>query len=356
MIQNPHNKIRGVWRFNNSLEDEISTNNFVTDQVPQFNSFSVFDFVLSKQISKRGLVIKNGTMLNAGSDFDFAADGYASIVLFWWYSPAPLGQVKHTVTRQSTPALAPIVAKATPEIANGTETISSGEWVIMEIGASKTHNAIRLCLCENGESVTKVIDSTPYLPGLHHIAFLYWKNEVNFVTIFIDGKPSNYVSRPSEMIVSHPTDLRINEVIYGHSAHRKIQDGAIISELVVANIGGDNVVSFPLKMMRFGLEFIVESDTLFNDPTFNGFVFEQSSTITTKQIIKSGEDVIVTRSDGSFLLGQRPIWDNNIDFNKNEDLLRLKSNVTDDCPPNQDKRTMCLTSTGLHVRGVSIRV
>lgn len=351
-----------MWRFNGSLEEELYGKDFeIGNTAPTYGNLDIFDFSQSKNVTRRGLEFVDGVTFSAGTDFDFSVDEYEVVVSFWWYSPGAVGQTRHAITRRLVPKMAPIVAKANSSISDGVETISRGEWIISEIGVSSTRNAIQLAVCENGLGPTHVFESASYLPGLHHVAFIYRRNSYgkDFIILSIDGKPGTHEMGPATITPVGTSALRINDIGFGYTAHRSEQAGGIIADLVLLNTSNSESTSWPLTVMRFGLEYIADADKIGSIPSFNAFVFQQPSTITTKQIFKVGENIIAARSNGELLSGARPIWDTVLGFKTPQDVDKLITSETDDCPigrPDETKKTVCWTENGLRVQGATIRI
>lgn len=364
MITNPNSSVEGVWRFNGTLEEEIAAQDFeIETTVPTYGNVTVFDFAQSKNVSRQGLKFVDGVSFNAGTNFNFKPSTYQCLISFWWYSSSALGQVRHTITKRLASKIAPIIAKANSSISDGIETVSNGEWIISEVGVSSTQNAIQVAVCSSGTSPDYIFQSEPYLPGLHHVGFAYIPNGDgnDIVTLIIDGKPGVYHIGGSSITVAAPTSLRINDIGYGYTAHKTTQVGGVILDLVaIASSSVGDTPFKPLTAMRFGLEYIVESDKTGNIPTFNGFAFRQPSTVTTTNVFKSGENIIVSRSNGELLSGARPIWDTVMTFKNPQSVLKLNTGTIDDCPDDgtfdETKKTVCWTENGLRIQGATVRI
>lgn len=362
MISNPFAAVRGVWRFKGNLDDEISGNDFESDSgVVDFGNISIFDFFLNKLTSRQGLKFSDGVSLSAGSDFDFTYSGsYQLLIMFWWYSPGLVGQTKHAITRKITPKIAPIIAKANSSITDGIETITAGEWVISEIGASSTTNAIQLSICGSGGNPTHTVISDEYTPGLHHIGIVMQLSSPtnDYYAITIDGKPGTYFNGPTTITPAAPSSIRINQIGHGYTAHKTTQTDAIIGDLSVIAYG-INTASWPLRMMRFGVEYVTENSLVSSVPTFNAIAYSQPSTTSTNQILNYGESIILGRSNGDIVVGQRGIWDNDIDFSGQSSVGKLNTSEIDDCPIDGDfenKKTVCWTENGVRIQGATIRI
>lgn len=363
MIDNIFSEVKGVWLFNNSLDDEVSNNDFqIVSNAPVYGNFQVFDVITSQNVTKTGLKFTGTTSFTAGSDFDLSTSGYQMLLMFWWYSPGSVGLTEHSITRKPTPRQSPIIAKANSTIVGGIESITSGEWIVSEIGVDNEKNAIQFSICAGGTSPTHVFKSESYHPGLHHIGILYIKNTLgnDIIVLIVDGFPGEYNTGPNTITPVGLSDIRINDIGFGYTAHKTTQSGAILGDLIIMKYGNPVSVRAPLKMMTFGLNYVVQSDKIFSFATYNAFIFQQSSTVTTNQISKSGDNIVLAKSDGHILVGSRPIWDTEIKFENPDSLLHLNTGNVDNCPslPTSDrtKKLACWTPNGLFIQGTTIKL
>lgn len=359
-----NSQVRGIWTFVSTLEEEVSSSDFqIVSSGATYSNLSLFDFDQSKNVTQKGLQFVEGVTFDAGNGFDFTHSGtgiYQLLIVFWWYSTTALGQTQHAITKRLTPKVAPILAKATSSTASGIETITAGEWIISEIGYSETQNAIQFAMCEGGGAPTHIFTSEPYLPGLHCIGIVMRPVAAgsDLVNIVIDGKPGTWHFGPATL-ANGVSDLTLNNVGFGYTAHQTTQTG-IIGDLVITSSVYSDVISHPLKYMRFGWQNIVtdESDNL---PTFNAIAYDQPSTVTTNQVFTIGENIVAARSDGELVSGARPIWDNVFSFNNPSSVSQLNTSTTDPCPASGEefdatKKTVCWTEDGLRVQGATVRI
>jgi hypothetical protein len=305
--------VLGLWKFNPSLDDTARTGDFEPDSDDvAYGTFNKYNLMLGITEQKTGLEF-NDTSFTAGSDFDFTNidDEYRVAIGFWWYSPAALGFTRHVTTRNATPLVAPIIAKANSSVTSGIEEITAGEWIVSEVGYSETQNVIRFELCSGGTNPTHVYESDPYTPGLHHVYATYSCLGSSAVArIAIDGKYESQHIGPSgaSALANTSSDLRLNTVVSGSTSHKTTQTGAIISNLIIRTAGEFNDDD-GVRMMNFGWEYIAQEDLSWQEFSFVGVGYHQPITISTTGLIHQSGDMIVARSDGSILRGYRPIWD-----------------------------------------------
>jgi len=230
--------VRGLWLLNGDLEDSVSNNDFVSsDYIDTYENYQSFNLFTNSIETKQGLQFLSGRYFSAGNNFaSFMADGnYDLAIAFWYVSPTALGLTRHAITRKNVPLEAPIIAKADTITVAGLESITSGEWIITEIGVSKTQNAIRIYFCESSSTVSHIFESLPYTPGKIHV-FINYSSYGSFgvVKIDINGKQGFQFIGPNN-ISDTSSDITLNKVGFGYTAHKTTQSGAIISELIVKN-------------------------------------------------------------------------------------------------------------------------
>jgi hypothetical protein len=345
--------ILGVWDFDRNMADQYLTNDF--DRSSGLNTYSLvskYNLVSKSVESVYGLDIVEGASWYAGSDFQCRSGlNYNMSMNFWWYSPAPLGLMRHVITKETTSVMSPVIAKADSSISAGVETITAGEWVLCEVGVSETQNAMRFYICAGGTYPTFAIESEPYLPGLHNVNVLLFGHTGNGIaSVEIDGKQASYSMTPvstfGTAVPPHTTgQLRINSIGFGQTAHKTTQVGAIISELVLRSDfidAGDST-----RICRYGWNFAISPETAFDKFAYLGLGYEQPSTISTNMIVSSGSDLVVARSNGDILRGSRPIWDTEHDFEDSRILPLLKAS---------DVRKVSIADSKLTVSGASIRI
>jgi len=350
--------VKGIWTFNSTLEEEVAGNDFqVATTGATYENLSIFDFGTSSYTNRKGLKILPNVSFYADTIDHLSGGNYQFLTMFWWKSMAALGQTRHAITRKVVPKVSPIIAKAETTTADGYETVTLGEWIISEIGYSKTQNAIQLSLCSGGSTITHIYQSDPYYPGTHHVGIrlIYTSANNYLVQLIINGKPGVLHLGPSSM-ASTVANIYINSVGAGYTAHQTTQSGGVIADLSIQSNATEDTEAWPLKQMRFGLGHVTDADLMYNNPTFNAIAFRQPCTITTKQILKVGENIVVARSNGELLSGARPIWDTEFDYTDQSIVDRLVIGNIDSCPPGDGKRTVCWTEDGLRVEGTTIRI
>lgn len=346
---------QAIWTFESTLSDESLNGNDLTalGGNPTYARFQLFDLLNSRIQRRYGVQFDDTITFDAGADFDLSGGGrYRMVIAFWWTSAAALGQTRHVITRQLTPMIAPIVAKATSSINGGLETLSNAEFIISEIGVSKTQNAIRLALCEDGSSITHIIESTPYTPGLHNIYVSYQETvggALGHARIDIDGQKGD-IAVVGGLDSSVGSSVTVNDVGYGYTAHKTTSSGSILGDLLIQRTYGVLWDTLMIKMFRFGWRWGADQDFDSTTTAFNGLSYHQPSTVSTNQIFVEGSDIFVARSDGMLSRGYQPIWD--IEFNyRNPSSLNLLTTSEVDAT-----RTVTWTTAGLRVHGTSVRI
>lgn len=347
--------IQGLWTFDQTIEEESSSKDFsVITSNPSYDTFQIFDFFSSKLSSRYGLAFKEDISFESTGNISLVADGhYNGLIAFWWSSPIALGVTRHTITRKSTSYVSPIIAKATSSINDGFEQISSGEWIISEIGVSDTHNAIQFLLCSTNGNPTHRIVSESYLPGLHHVAITIEKASSGrkLLRLDIDGKPGAIHVGPTNMSGTSDNIL-INSVGYGYTAHKALQTGILGDLVIKSGTTTGNVIS----MIRFGWQTIAKSEYNGANWFFNAFSFSRPSTVSTNQIYVDGGNIYTARSDGELLKGCRPIWDIEYTYANPSSISFLNLTNVDDCPPAENKRTVCWSENGLRIEATTIKI
>lgn len=310
----------GFWSFDSTLEDQVFNNDFVSSDLNvSYDIYQTLDIFDKSIQTHRGLQFVNGRTFSMGSNLGFDSSGnYTIVIRFWWTSPAALGQMRHTITRQLTSIEAPILAMADTSISAGLETVIAGrgEWIITEAGISKTQNVMKLYLFGNNNSPTHIIQSEPYTPGLVNVYIAYESHVTNggIVRIDIDGKTGNFYKGPSNMS-STTANMTINKSGFGYTAHKTTQSGGIMGELLVLESGASITgVRDSSKMMRLGWEYEAEVGNQDKVASYMGFSYNQPSTVDTNQIFADGRNIFIMRTNGEILKGYQPIWDIENDF------------------------------------------
>lgn len=337
--------VLGVWDFDRRLSDRYIENDFTqTAGTSSYSLISKYNVLSNSTSSSYGLQLGSSNQWSAGSVFVFssAPNTYKMSFNFWWYSPSALGQLRHSITRETTARLAPVLSKANSSEVDGVETISAGEWILCEAGVSATHNAMRLYICSGGTYPTMVVESDPYLPGLHNVHVSYLGQAGNsMVSVEIDGASSVYAIGPSAI----PTtigQLRINSTGFGQIAHKTQQSGAIISELVLRSSFVD--LGDATRIIRYGWDFALSDSTYFDKFAYIGLGYTQPATISTTMIVADGSDMIVARSNGEILRGSRPTWDVEHSFDDERIIPLLRAGNPDGVSIEDSKLTISGTS------------
>ncbi len=345
--------IQGVWQFQESLNDEVQSNDFSNPLLlaPDYERFQKYNLINDTLENRFGLEIEVSKNFTAGSSFSFViASTYRLGIGFWWNSTSAIGFTKHTITRNLTPLIAPILAKADSSTASGIETPSNAEFIVSEVGASSTKNAIELALCIGGGAPTHIFRSESYLPGLRHV-FISYKEisaSLGFARIDIDGKHGIQFAAPGGL-TTQTGDLRINDIGYDYTAHHATATGSFISDLVVkASASTDSQDT--IRMFRYGWEFITMTDLLFDEFSTFGASYLQPSTITTNQIYAEGGNIFAARSNGELVKGSRPIWDKEFTYVDPDSLKFLTISERDDI------RKAEWTPSGLKLTGTIITI
>ncbi len=310
----------GFWSFDGTLEDQVSNSDFVSSDLSvTYGTYQTLDVFDSSLQTHQGLLFDGNRTFDMGGNLNFASSGnYIIVIRFWWTSPVALGQMRHTITRKLTSIEAPILAMADTTVAGGLETVlpGRGEWIITEVGVSKTQNAIKMYLCKNNNSPTHIIQSEPYNPGLINVYIAYESHATNggIVRIDIDGKTGTFYKGPTNMSSTIAT-MTINKSSFGYTAHKTNQSGGIMGELLVMKSAASTTsVRDSSKMMRLGWEYEAEVNNENKVASYMGFSYDQPPTADTNQIFADGRNIFVMRTNGEILKGHQPIWDIEHDF------------------------------------------
>ncbi len=357
--------VKGIWSFDGSLTEDSAGKDFsIVTTSPTFANFETFNIFTSKFDIRSGLQFVDNVRFNNTNTFSLigASGLYQLMISFWWTSPGAIGQTRHTITKQLVPKVAPILAKATSTTSGGFETITAGtgEWIISEIGYSKTQNAIQFALCEAGNDPDFIFESEPYTPGLHHVTLFMRaiSGFDNYVQIAIDGKPGTNHLGPST-ITPTAAAISLNQVGFGYTAHKVTQTGGVIGDLVLKAQG--NNPEHALLTMRFGLDYATDSLLSSKSSSFHSISYARPSTVTTNQIFAEGGNITAARSNGELLKGSRPIWDNEFGFSTPSTVSRLNISQVSSCPASGGSfdpttKTVCWTVDGLRIQGATVRI
>lgn len=337
-------EVKGVWEFDGVLDDMVGTNNFTPSSGSAvYTQFSRYELIPNSTVTRNGISFEEDKSYSADNSYSYSNSW---TVAFWWNSPGLAGFTRHATTRELESKVAPVFAIGDSTQNNSQTVLSNTSLVLTEAGYSKTQNAIRAYLTTNGSTVSHVITSESYTPGLHHILVTYIQNQGRF-RIDIDGKPGILHSAPTTSL-QRVGKLRINDIAPGNIAHKTTQTGGYLFDLVFTTYAATNNES--LKAFRYGYEHI-SHDNLFDARfAYFGMAYSQPSTISTTQIFIDGGNIFAARSNGKIVKGARPVWDKEFSYPDTQAVALLNASQTD------DDRTIEWTTGGLKLKGVSIRI
>lgn len=340
--------VLGIWRFDATLEDEVQQNDFVaTTSVAAYAAFDKFDLLQNITLARSGLQFTDGKTLNSSANYIYASDW---TIAFWWNSPSVLGFTRHTSTKELEPKVAPIIAKSNSSKTSTETHLQDCSFVITEAGYSNTHNILRVYLSTNGSTVSHIIDSEPFMPGLRNILVTYLQGQGR-LRIDIDGKTGIAHSGPTTSL-QRIGDFVINDIVPGFLAHKTCQEGGYIFDLVFTSY--PSLDNESLKFMRYGYEHITFEDLFDTRFVYFGFSFGQPTTISTTQIFVEGGNIFAARSNGEIVKGDQPIWDREFNY---PDLRSVSLLTTSELDEGANPiRFVTLTDQGLGVQGATIRI
>ena len=347
--------VSGLWLFGGSLEDEANGNTLVSSVNPTYVQFQRYNLSTGTTDNETGLLFEENIPLRA-SGVSISSGGVKQFsISFWWYSPSAVGYTRHAITRNLTSKVVPIIAQAESYTFGDEELISdgTGEFIISEVAASQTQNAIKLEICSGNNNPTHSYLSDAYDPGLRHIFISYTTvsdsgGDVSLIKIYIDGKITLEHQGPLVDVGDTGSNLYLNKVYHGYTAHKYFQSGSYISELVILSADDSNN-NFARKVFEWGYNAITDSDEIDKLYSYFGFSFEQPSTITTNQIYSEGGNIYVSRSNGDILKGFRPIWDTEFTYKTQENV----DDLTSDKPNNVVKLS---SGAGITITGTTVRI
>ncbi len=355
---------RGWWKFDQTLEDQISSNDFSEDNsaTASYQQFTQFNLSNSRPQTKYGLLMESDKTYSTTVDGFGVPNNYRLNMGFFYFSPGVVGFMRHAVTKQLTTRLVPLIALADSTISGGEETISAsaGEWIMSEVAHSETQNKIRVALCDGGGGdPSHIFESDAYTPGFIHVYVDLISDSVDddyfYLRIDVNGKfgPQFVLDNPTATPVLQLSDtiakLRLFDIGYGPTAHRLIQAGAYVSDLLIQAQG--NVASQKtIMMMRYGPEFVLEEEANTTKFTYFGIGYDQPITVTTNQIFADGGNIFAARSDGELQKGNRPVWDNEFNYVDPNSLTSLSISETD------EERTAKWTTEGLALKGTTVKI
>ncbi len=347
-------EVLGVWRFNESLEDDVGQFDFSpsTGSV-SYISFDKFELIPNAIQNRSALLFESGKSYLSSPDFLFTTD---FTVAFWYYSPQHVGFTRHAQSRELEPKLAPIVAKGNSSKTSTVTNLSNSSFIVTEVAYSKTQNAVRVFLPSDGVNVSHIITSEPYLPGLHHVLMTFIQSQGRF-RVDIDGKTGILHAGPTASL-SNSGGFRINDIVPGFLAHKTTQAGAYIFDLVFTRYGSRDNES--LKAFRYGYEHISFGKLFDSRFSYFGMSYAQPATVSTTQIFVDGGNIFAARSNGEIVQGARPIWDKEFDYPHSDSLRNLtisqEDTVSEGQAPASGDRVSSWTPSGLKVQGVSVKI
>lgn len=338
-------EVKGVWQFNETLEDEVGTNDFAPSSGSvSYTQFSRYELMSNSTVTRNGLAFEENKSYTVNNSYSYPLSWTFA---FWWYSPGLVGFTKHATTRELEPKVAPILAIADPVESNSQTQLTNATFALTEIGYSKTKNAIRVYLSDNGTNISQVTTSEPYdAPGFHYILITYIKDQGRF-RIDIDGETGVLHSAPT-VNLQKIGKLRINDVAPGYIAHKTTQTGGYLFDLVFTTYAATGNES--LKGFRYGYEHISEESLFDTRFAYFGLAYSQPTTISTSHIFVDGGNIFVARSNGKIVKGARPVWDKEFNYPNTQSVALLNTSQTD------DDRTIQWTTDGLKLSGVSVRI
>lgn len=345
-------EVLGVWRFNQTLQDEVAENDFVPSSGSSlYTQFDRYELLQNATVSRYGLQFEEDKSYIVSQNYYTYTD---LTVAFWWYSPALLGFTRHFTTRELEPKVAPLFAIGDPVITATGTNLQNTSIVIAEVAYSKTQNAIRVYLAQNGSDVSHILTSEPYVaPALHYVLVTHLAAEGG-VRIDVDGK-TGILHSAIQGSIDRTGDLRVNGILPGYSAHHTTQTGGYMFDLVLTNYGSrDNEA---LKAMRYGYEHITDSDLFDSRFAYFPVSYPQPSTISTTKVFADGGNIFVARSNGQIVKGTRPVWDKEFKYPNPRSIALLNSSQVDGVDRIREWAPPSATSAGgLRLKGVTIRI
>jgi hypothetical protein len=347
---------RGWWKFDESLADEVASDDFVAGSgvTASYQRFRQFNLDADTLETRYGLLFESGSTYSVDLSGSFVVGSdYTMAMGFWYYSPNAIGRTRHGVTRETTPQMAPIIAKANTTISAGEESVTAGEgeWIVSEIDYSKTQNAIQLAVCGANDDPTDIYISEPYTPGFVHVFItVLFTTTNNYARIDINGKFGEMHTTASNLeagMANTVAPVTINTVGYGLTSHEIVDEERYISDLVL-KANGETNSDQTIKLARFGPNAILLSDSDSTKRTYLGIGYDQPETVTTTQIFGEGGHTFVARSNGEILEGFKPIWSNDFTFSDKNSVSKLTASNTG-VPPEW-------TPGGLRLQGTTIRI
>ena len=349
-----HSSVVGAWQFSRSLIEEVANVDFSlieNNRFPTFSQFQRYDFLNSSVETRYGLEFEEGKTFKTES-ITVADSGPNFSISFTWNSPAAVGYTRHVITRNKTTKVVPILGKGDTDSGSPFETVRHGEFIISEVAASETQNAIQFEICMNNFSPTHTYVSSPYNPGLHSVYILYTSSRFlagtyAVIYILVDGQLDTAYGVSEGKLNNTHAPLYLNQLYHGFTEHKSMHEGAFIADLVIKDTQTSYFLFDATKYARLGWQSISEADEVVKGYNHFGVGFEQASTVTTNQLYVSGGNIYAARSNGEILKGHRPIWDDDRDFKNPGD----ENLLTSDKPENIER-----TSAGIKITGTTVRI
>jgi len=348
--------VQGVWKFDGTLEDIVGSQDFTPSSgSATYKEFSKFELLPNRIVTRSALLFEAGKTYSSLGNYTFTND---ITISFWYFSPGLVGFTRHFVTRELEPKQAPVLAKANSSTTSNQTILNTSSFVITEIGYSKTKNALRVYLTSDGGNISHVITSDEFEPGLHHVLMTFSRSRGR-IRIDIDGKTGIQHTAPTTSL-SRAGQFRINNIVPGYLAHKTVQEGAYLYDLVFTTYASLDNES--LKAFRYGYEHI-SFDNLFDSRfAYFGMSYAQPTTISTTHIFVDGGNIFAARSNGKIVKGARPVWDTEANYPDAASVGLLTTSQVDPVPKNDSsderkkRRFLEWTPSGLNLRGVSIRI
>ena len=360
-----------MWTLNQTLEDEIGSDQFVPDPyftssvnpitslttsvpvVPTYGSYVWFNVLTQKNEIKYGLEISDYQEYISESD-SYLSDSLT--LAFWYYSPGPIGYTKHAVTRDNQTRQAPLLSSAIFNVSNDPIT-ARGLFVISEIAASNNQNKIRFVVFGSDGITPYTVESYPYDPGIHHVLVTY-SSEQYKIRIDIDGKRGIEALGGTALSSSYLSSMAINSLVPDYASHIVRQNTGFISDLIFTESASD--ANEAIRIMRYGWQYLADEELSAKKFKFFGFSFPRQTVVSSNQVITRSGNIYVVRSNGEIMKGNRPIWDNEYNYTNPDSLKMLNISEQDSIPDSgivpANQRTAEWTPSGLKLNGTNVKV
>ncbi len=336
--------VLGVWTFNGTANDSVGQNDFVPSTgSATYTYFDKYELLNNGIVTRRGLTFEDGKSYSVTPSYSYSG---SFTMVFWWYSPGLVGFTRHATTRELEPKVAPIIAKADVNNTNSRVELKNSTFVITEVGASKTENAIRVYLTGGGSDISHIITSESYEPGLIYVLVTYIQSQGR-LRIDINGKTGVLHSAPTGSL-ERVGALSLNNIVPGYVSHAASQVGGYIFDLIFTTYASlDNEA---LKGMRYGYEHIAYESLFDTRFMYFGLSYSQPTTLSTTHLFVNGGSVYATRSNGEIMRGDRGLWDKQFDYPDPNSINLLTTSSVD------SNREVSWSTDGLKLKGVSISI